>query len=68
MRRRPSGALPSAALFAHRPVTLSFSAWFADTGLFALALVVGLGGYGLWAALRSEIRTGYLGTPIPDSR
>ncbi len=36
------------------PVTLSFSAWFSDTGLFALALVAGVGGFGLWAALRPK--------------
>ncbi len=36
------------------PATLSFSAWFADTGLFALALVAAVGGFGLWAAMRPE--------------
>ena len=47
------------------PSTLSFSAWFADTGLFALALVAALGSFGLWAALRPESHTGQA---APDSR
>jgi len=48
-----------AALFCYfvlttAPTTLSFDAWFADTGLFALALVAGDGVFGFWASLRPE--------------
>ncbi len=47
------------------PVTLSFDAWFAETGLFFLALIAGVGSFGLWAALRPELAT--TGT-IPSAR
>ncbi len=48
----------AAALFCYfvllsAPATLSFNAWFADTGLFALALVAGIGAFGFWTSLRS---------------
>ena len=46
----------AAALFCYlvlltAPVTFSFNAWFADTGLFALALVAGVGFFGFWTSL-----------------
>ncbi len=57
-----------AALFCYfvlviAPTTLDFGAWFADTGLFALALVAGVGVFGFWTALRSETRSGQVYTP-----
>ncbi len=59
----------TAALFCYfvlltAPATLSFGAWFADTGLFALALVAAVGSFGLWAALRPEV---HAGSPATDS-
>ena len=41
-------------------VTLSFDAWFAETGLFVLALVAGVGLFGFWTARgsRPSLRTG----------
>ncbi len=44
------------ALFAYllllaAPVTLDFTAWYAETGFFFLALVAGLGIFGYWSAV-----------------
>ncbi len=36
------------------PTTLNLDAWFADTGLFALTLVAGVGVFGFWTALSSR--------------
>lgn len=45
-----------AALFCYltllaTPATLDFTAWYAETGFFLLALIAALGIYGYWAAL-----------------
>lgn len=36
------------------PITANVSAWYADSGLFALGAVVGLAGFGLWVSLAGQ--------------
>ena len=49
-RSSTSSHILATALIA-APVTSDFTAWYAETGVFFLAVVAAIGGFGYWTAL-----------------